>query len=167
MNISLKIIFPVISFLCFGLYAEVHGNKLPKFKVIAFYTAKNDPAHISFVNEANTWFSKVSAKNHFSYESTNDWANLNTDFLSNFQVVVFLDTRPDSASQREAFREYMENGGEFMGFHFSAFALTPSSYPQNWDWYHNQFLGSGEYKGNTWRPTSAILKVEDRKHPST
>jgi len=47
-----------------------------------------------------------------------------------------------------------------MGFHFSAFALTPSAFPQDWDWYHNVFLGSGQYKSNTWRPTSAILRVE-------
>ncbi|WP_369679143.1 hypothetical protein [Siphonobacter sp. BAB-5385] len=33
------------------------------FKVIAFYTAKNDPAHISFVHEANRWFAKA-AKQH-------------------------------------------------------------------------------------------------------
>jgi hypothetical protein len=61
----------------------------------------------------------------------------------------------------------MENGGAWMGFHFAGFALTPSAYPQNWDWYHNQFLGAGEYVSNTWRPTSAILRVEDRNHPST
>ncbi len=42
----------------------------------------------------------------------------------------------------------------------------PSAYPQNWDWYHNQFIGAGQYKGNTWRPTSAVLRVEDKKHPS-
>ena len=61
----------------------------------------------------------------------------------------------------------MEKGGAWMGFHFSAFALTPSAYPQNWDWYHNEFLGSGEYASNTWRPTSAILKVEDGEHATT
>ena len=54
-----------------------------------------------------------------------------------------------------------------MGFHFAGFALTPSAYPQNWDWYHEQFLGSGEYKSNTWRPTSAVLRVEDSNHPVT
>jgi hypothetical protein len=54
-----------------------------------------------------------------------------------------------------------------MGFHFSAFALTPSAYPANWDWYHNTVLGSGSYGSNTWRPTSAILRVEDRTHPAT
>ena len=137
------------------------------FKVIAFYTAKNDQAHISFVNEANRWFSEISAKNRFSYVSTNDWSKLNSDTLSDYQVVIFLDTRPDVPAQRMAFQEYMENGGAFMGFHFSAFALTPSDYPQNWDWFHNQFLGSGEYVSNTWSPTLAILKVEDRKHQAT
>ena len=29
----------------------------PGFKVIGFYSAKNDLAHISFINEANKWFS--------------------------------------------------------------------------------------------------------------
>ena len=69
--------------------------------------------------------------------------------------------------QRAAFQKYMENGGGWMGFHFAGFALTPSKYPQNWDWYHNEFLGSGSYVGNTWRPTSAILRVEDTRHPAT
>jgi hypothetical protein len=142
-------------------------NITPEFKVVAFYTARNDQAHISFVHEANKWFSKTALKYNFEYDSTNNWGNLNYAFLSHYEVVIFLDTRPDSLSQRLAFQKYMENGGGWMGFHFSAFALTPSEYPQNWDWYHNQFLGSGQYVSNTWRPVSAILKVEDKSHPAT
>jgi len=123
--------------------------------------------HISFVHEANKWFPAMGAKYHFTYDSTNDWNNMNDAFLSKYQVVIFLDTRPEDSAQREAFKRYMDNGGGWMGFHFAGFALTPSDYPQNWDWYHNQFIGAGSYKGNTWRPTSAILKVEDRNHPVT
>jgi hypothetical protein len=82
-------------------------------------------------------------------------------------VVIFLDTRPETTAQREAFQRYMEKGGGWMGFHFSAFALNPSDYPQNWNWYHERFLGAGEYKSNTWRPTTAVLRVENTKHPST
>ncbi|HET9824479.1 MAG TPA: ThuA domain-containing protein, partial [Chitinophagaceae bacterium] len=29
------------------------------------------------------------------------------------------------------------------------------------------FIGAGQYKGNTWRPTSAVLRVEDTTHPAT
>lgn len=137
------------------------------FRVIAFYTAKNDRAHISFVNEANRWFSENGEKHHFQYFATSDWNKLNPDTLLQYQVVLFLDSRPEMPTQRKAFQEYMEKGGAFMGFHFSAFALNPSTYPQDWDWYHEKFLGSGEYKSNTWRPTSAFLKVEDREHPAT
>jgi len=139
----------------------------PQFKVIAFYTGKDDKAHVSFVHEANQWFPKVAAENNFLYHSTTNWNELNAEALSQYQVVLFLDTRPDAPSQREAFKKYMENGGAWMGFHFAAFALTPSRYSQDWDWYHNQFLGAGEYKGNTWRPTSAILRVENTNNAVT
>jgi uncharacterized protein len=139
----------------------------PKFKVVAFYTARNDQAHISFVQEANRWFPEMAVGHGFSYLPTTNWSQLNQEFLSNYQVVIFLDTRPDDAAQRKSFQNYMEKGGAWMGFHFAGFALTPSAFPQNWDWYHNQFLGAGEYVSNTWRPTSAILRVEDTNHPAT
>lgn len=157
-----------VPFLLFTLLLSLGiQGKRPAYKVIAFYTGKNDQAHVSFVKEANRWFSEISEKEHFTYQSTSNWDHMNADYLKDFQVVLFLDTRPEKESQRKAFEQYMKNGGGFIGFHFAAFALTPSMYPQNWDWYHNEFLGSGEYKGNTWKPTSAILKVEDSTHPAT
>jgi uncharacterized protein len=162
---SAKLFFVIIFLLSLSTsHAQVFD---PKFKVIAFFTAKQDQAHISFVHEASRWFPKFAKQNNFSYDSTNDWTNLNEDFLSLYQVVIFLDTRPELSEQRVAFKKYMENGGAWMGFHFAGFALTPSVYPQNWEWYHNQFLGAGQYKGNTWRPTSAVLRIEDRSHPAT
>jgi hypothetical protein len=158
----------VFSVLCFCITAYIHAqNNYPLFKVIAFYTAKNDLAHISFVHEANRWFPKIARQYNFVYDSTNNWDNLNLSFLSQYKVVIFLDTRPEKPEQREAFKNYMENGGAWMGFHFSGFALTPSAFPQNWDWYHHQFIGSGQYKGNSWRPASAMLRVEDSTHPVT
>src|SRR6201995_3413640 len=114
---------PVIFFLYMLFsFASLHAQKQKAFRVIAFYTAKNDQAHISFVHEANRWFPKMAAQYNFSYDSTNNWNNLNTEFLSHYQVVLFLDTRPDSLPQREAFRKYMENGGAWIGFHFAGFA---------------------------------------------
>src|SRR5467141_5037589 len=87
------------------------GHAAPSFKVIAFYTAKEDPAHISFVHEARRWFPAMAARYHFTFDTTSDWHNLNTHFLAGYQVVVFLDTRPEEAAQRAAFQSYMEHGG--------------------------------------------------------
>jgi len=164
LNRKYRVLFSML--LIIGLAAPLMAQK-PKFNVVGFFTAKNDRAHISYVHEANRWFAKMAVKHGFAYDSTNNWENLNAAFLSKYQVVLFLDTRPEDPAQRAAFQKYMENGGGWMGFHFAAFALTPSAFDQNWDWYHKEFIGADQYKSNTWRPTSAILRVEDRKHPAT
>ncbi|WP_298740963.1 carbohydrate-binding protein [uncultured Chitinophaga sp.] len=135
----------------------------PRFKVIAFYNGNFDKAHISFVREANKWFPAIAAQYNFSYEATNNWNNLNANFLSQYQVVLFLDDAPTGAAQRQAFQTYMQNGGAWMGFHVSAFTQNASE----WSWYHNTFLGKGNFVRNTWFPTSAILRCEDNTHPST
>lgn len=164
LSLSKKLILTLVVFI--AIVNISYTQKTPKFKVIAFYTGKNDQAHVSYVHEANQWFPKMADKYGFSYDSTSNWSNLNAAYLAKYQVVLFLDTRPEQAEQRAAFETYMKNGGAWMGFHFAAFALANSSYPQNWDWYHNEFLGSGQYGSNTWRPTSAVLRV-NQKHPAT
>lgn len=166
MKIISKFVYFVLIYCSFCTVSIAQKVNYTPFKVIAFYTAKNDKGHISFVYEANKWFSKMAQQYNFTYDSTDNWNNLNKPFLASYQVVLFLDTRPEEVVQRAAFQKYMEGGGAWMGFHFAGFALSRSTYPANWDWYHNQFLGSGEYKSNTWRPTSAILRVEDSKHPT-
>ena len=160
---SIKIILHIFFFILLLNSANAQHRK--PFHVIAFFTAKQDLAHISFVHEANKWFASQANKNHFTYDSTNNWELLDSSTLSHYQLVIFLDTRPDSLKQRSAFEQYMKGGGAWMGFHFSGFALTPSAYPENWPWYHQTFLGSGQYKSNTWRPTSAVLRIEDIRHP--
>lgn len=149
---------------CSATVSDLRG---PKFKVIAFFTAKKDQAHISFVGEAVRRFPVMAAQNRFAFDTTSDWSNLNPDFLADYDVVVFLDTRPEEPAQRASFKRYMDGGGAWMGFHFAGFALGNSVYPANWPWYHDVFLASGQYASNTWRPTSAILRVEDRAHPVT
>jgi uncharacterized protein len=159
-----NILLLIFLFSCQITFAQKQNKK---FKAIAFYTNRNDRAHISFVKEANVWFPKMAKKHHFEYDTTSNWANMNDDFLRKYQLVLFFDTRPEEASQRLAFERFMKNGGAWIGFHFAAFALNNSDFPQNWDWYHNEFLGVGQYKSNTWRPVSAILQVEDAKSPFT
>jgi hypothetical protein len=50
---------------CIALFSftVIHAQPpSPPFRVIAFYTARNDQAHISFVHEANKWFPQMAAK---------------------------------------------------------------------------------------------------------
>lgn len=161
-NSKLRFIIITTVLLISATFTGFAQSKKPAFKVLAFFSANWDQAHISFAHEANKWFPEMAEKFHFTYDSTKNWSNLNAEYLKDYQVILFLDNIVPTA-QREEFKKYVENGGGFIGFHVSAFTQDP----KKWDWYYNEFLGSGAYKGNTWRPVSAILKVEDRKHPVT
>ncbi|MEO3747369.1 RICIN domain-containing protein [Plantactinospora sp. B5E13] len=148
-----------------ALAAPTHGPAraaAPAFNVIAFYNGTWDAAHISFVREANQWFPQIAAQHNFSYTATTDWSRLNAANLAQYQVVIFLDDLPPAA-QRPAFEQYMRGGGGWLGFHVSAWNDNPGA----WDWYHNQFLGTGAFQSNTWGPTTAVLRVEGPDHPST
>jgi len=132
------------------------------FNVLAFYSGNFDLAHISFVGDCQRFFPSIQSEHGFSYESTTDWGRLNDLGLANVDVVMFLDDQPWNSNQRGAFQRFIERGGGFIGYHVSAFTQDNG----NWAWYHNTFLGSGDFYGNTWRPTSAVLQVEDSSHPA-
>ena len=66
----------------------------------------------------------MAAQHDFGFDTTSNWNNLDSTYLARYQVVVFLDTRPEDAEQRAAFQTYMEQGGAWMGFHFAGFALS-------------------------------------------
>lgn len=145
------------------VFAQSKLKKGKSFNVVAFYSGNWDVAHISYVHEANKWFAEMAAQYGFKYDSTNNWNNLNEKFLSKYQIVMFLDNSPQTESQQQAFERYMKKGGGFIGYHVSAFNTDP----EKWPWYFNDFLGTGKFAGNTWKPTSANLKVEKKDHPST
>src|SRR5690242_12313245 len=133
------------------------------FKVLALYSGTYDAAHIDFDKEANAWFPQQAAANGFTYTASTNWDLLANGGVNAYQVVLFLDDLPQTSAQRSGFEAYMRGGGGFMGFHVSAFTTDAAS----WSWYHNTFLGSGNFVSNTWGPTSVTLKVEDHSIPPT
>jgi len=140
-------------------------------QVLAFYTVyaqMADLAHRSFSREANGWFPMVAQANGFTFESTTDWTRLNTVVPAKGRVIMFFDNAPRiDKTQQASFKSYMEKGGAWMGFHVSAYNDITSTLPDGslefqFPWYFTEFLGAGKFKNNTWKPTSANLKVEDQ-----
>jgi hypothetical protein len=131
-------------------------------EVIAIYTKDNpDLAHRSYDTEANPWFAKMAHDHGFTFETGTDWERVKSVTPKWGRVLYFLDDKPKDLAQQAAFKQYMDGGGAWIGNHFSAYNDMPS----DWEWYFVEFLGSGGYNGNTWRPTSATLKVEAPSNP--
>ncbi|HEY4457493.1 MAG TPA: RICIN domain-containing protein [Pseudonocardiaceae bacterium] len=136
----------------------------PAFNVLAFYTgpAEGDPAHVSFETEARSWFAQLGSQNNFSFTATTNWDQLDSLSSSQYQVVMFLDDAPHSSAQQTGFQNYMTHGGGFFGFHVSAFTTNGA----DWDWYYDQFLGSGAFETNTWGPQVAKLDNDAPSSPA-
>jgi hypothetical protein len=75
------------------LHAQAHVAA-PRFKVLAFYTGKEDLAHISFDGEANTWFADLARAKGFSYEATTDWQKLNAQLCRSTRSCSFSTRDP-------------------------------------------------------------------------
>jgi len=130
------------------------------FRVLAFYTDKGEPDHIDFAKQALPFFAELAKKNNFQFEATTHWEDLNTEKLSNIQLVLWINDFPKTPEQRSAFELYMAHGGAWLGFHVSAY----NDRDTHWPWFLD-FLGGGVFYGNNWPPLPARLVVDDRSHP--
>ena len=143
------------------------SGECKKVEVIAFHTPDaemDDRAHAAFVRHANAWFPEAAAaEGFFTYEATTEWGRLESIEPAAGRIVMFLDNVPWGAPQQAGFRSYAERGGAYIGFHVSAYNDDGSP----WRWFFDDFLGCGRFYGNTWGPTSAVLRVEDAAHPVT
>ena len=81
------------------------------FKVLAFYSTKVEPDHVLFAEDALKFFSGLSARNNFAFDSSSNWDDMNDFNLGKYQVLVWLNDEPSKAEQRRAFQKYIENGG--------------------------------------------------------
>jgi uncharacterized protein len=150
-----------LSFAAMFFSTATFGQKT-SFKVLAFYSTKVEPDHVMFAEGALKFFSEISAKNNFIFDSTTNWDDLNDSNLGKYQLVVWLNDRPSNAEQKRAFQKFVENGGAWLGFHVAAY----NDKDTNWPWFVD-FLGGGIFHINSWPPLPAMLTVDDRSHPVT
>jgi uncharacterized protein len=132
------------------------------FHVLVLYSTKTEPDHVQFSDGALEFFKSIAAKDHFTLDATTNWDDLNAANLSKYQVVVWLNDFPNNDAQRQAFQQYVDHGGAWLGFHVSAYNDSDT----HWPWFVN-FLGGGVFDTNSWPPLPAKLVVDDRSHPVT
>jgi YVTN family beta-propeller protein len=131
-----------------------------RFKVLAFYSDNVEPDHVQFAETALKFFAARAAGDNFTFDSTTDWAHMNDAYLKSYQVVIWLNNSPTKEEQRRSFQRYMENGGAWLGFHFSGY----NDKDTNWPWLVD-FLGGAVFHINSWPPLPARLIIDDRTHP--
>lgn len=134
----------------------------PRFKVLAFYSTKTEPDHVHFAEDAVKFFRDRSASEHFIFDATTNWDDLNDARLKDYQLVIWLNDSPHIATQRSAFERYVQHGGAWLGFHAAGY----NDEDTKWPWYVD-FLGGAVFNINSWPPLPAHIVIGDPTHSVT
>lgn len=143
--------FFILAIIGFGLiyYKAKHGfpfyedtpptlpTEMKDFSVLLFSKTNGFP-HNSAIAAAKPAFEKMATKNNWSVFSTNNGAVFNKEQLAKFDLIIWSNAtgRNLTDEQRVAFKNYMEQGGSFMGIH----GAGDSSH--KWDWYYDYLIGA-------------------------
>ena len=136
--------------------------KAPRFKTLIYYTQHAEEAHVQFAEQATTFFKKLNYGDGFVLDITTDFSKYPYEKLKAYNVVIMLNTSPNTKAERDAFEQYMENGGGWVGFHAAAY----NDKNTHWPWFV-QFLGGGVFYCNNWPPQPVLVEVDNEAHPVT
>jgi YVTN family beta-propeller protein len=134
----------------------------PRFKALAFYSEITEGDHVQFAHDAVKFLTDHAASEHFAFDATTRWEDLNDKRLQSYQLVIWLNESPIDPNQRHAFERYIGRGGAWLGFHAAGY----NDKDTNWPWFV-EFLGGIVFDINSWPPLPARLRIDDRVHPVT
>lgn len=136
--------------------------KAPRFKALIYYTQHAEEAHVQFAKQATTFFKKLNYGDGFVLDITTDFSKYPYEKLKEYNVIIMLNTSPNTKAERDAFEQYMENGGGWVGFHAAAY----NDKNTHWPWFV-KFLGGGVFYCNNWPPQPVLVEVDNEEHPVT
>lgn len=136
--------------------------KAPRFKALIYYTQHAEEAHVQFAEQATTFFKKLNYDDGFVLDITTDFSKYPYEKLKEYNVIIMLNTSPNTKAERDAFEQYMENGGGWVGFHAAAY----NDKNTHWPWFV-KFLGGGVFYCNNWPPQPVLVEVDNEEHPVT
>jgi uncharacterized protein len=130
--------------------------------VLAVYSEHTEPDHVEFGKEAVRFLSRLAKKDRFALQTATSFEGMKLATLKQYQLVIWLNDQPSGSQEREAFAEYMDSDGAWLGFHVAGYNDSST----NWPWFVS-FLGGAVFESNSWPPLPATLRVEDRTSPVT
>lgn len=136
--------------------------KAPRFKALIYYTQHAEEAHVQFAEQATTFFKKLNYGDGFVLDITTDFSKYPYEKLKEYNVIIMLNTSPNTKAERDAFEQYMENGGGWVGFHAAAY----NDKNTHWPWFV-KFIGGGVFYCNNWPPQPVLVEVDNEEHPVT
>lgn len=136
--------------------------KAPRFKALIYYTQHAEEAHVQFAEQATTFFKKLNYGDGFVLDITTDFSKYPYEKLKEYNVIIMLNTSPNTKAERDAFEQCMENGGGWVGFHAAAY----NDKNTHWPWFV-KFLGGGVFYCNNWPPQPVLVEVDNEEHPVT
>ncbi|MFC4095937.1 ThuA domain-containing protein [Euzebyella saccharophila] len=142
-----------------GVSVMTLPEELPETDKVLVFTKTAGFRHGS-IEKGVVTFQALAQSNDFEVIRTENSGDFNTTNLSQYKVVVFLNTTGDilNNTQQAAFENYIQSGGSFMGVH----AATDTEY--DWPWY-GQLVGA--YFNGHPKIQEANLEVVNRNHSST
>jgi uncharacterized protein len=132
---------------------------------IIVFSKTNGYRHEDSIKAAGGLLAEQAKAAGWGYFQTENGAAFNAETLSKFDAVVFNNVSGDvfTADQRAAFKNYIENGGGFVGIHASG-----GDFSYAWDWYVKELIGT-QFIGHPMNPQfqEATVNVVDKTHPAT
>ncbi|HKD05158.1 MAG TPA: ThuA domain-containing protein [Bryobacteraceae bacterium] len=122
------------------------------------------------IEASNAALAAISKERGWPYFVTENGAVMNPDQLAKFKLVIWNNTSGDplTPEQRTAFKNWIENGGSFLGIHGSGGDPVENhghTSLADWKWYIDTLIGAQFIVHSGIVP--ADIHVEDRKSPIT
>ncbi|TCK82625.1 ThuA domain-containing protein [Albibacterium bauzanense] len=154
-KITLSLLF------CFFLILSFNENLLANSNKILVFSKTVTFRHSSAISAGQIVIQQLGKENSFEVEITEDSQVFNSENLKQFDAVVFLCTTGDvlNDEQQEAFENYIQSGGGFVGIH----SATDTEY--DWPWY-GELIGA-YFKNHPRGQQDVLLNIIDANNIST
>lgn len=149
----------LVSFIAGFSYAPVHAQGGDQKQSVLIFSKTEGFRHSSIPTGVKAMIQLADKEDIHSYHTENAHY-FHPDSLESYDAAIFLNTTGDvlNDAQEEAFEQYIQNGGGFLGIH----AAADTEY--EWPWYGEMV---GAYFTSHPEVQEAAIDVLDHSHPAT